>query len=153
MDEYLTKPFHAEELIKRLNNLLQIRAIVAKNNLAGFEAGEVGEQMSERDRAFTKNLQQVLAQEYANSAFSRTEMASKLAVSERQLQRKTTALFHQSPSALLRIYRLHQAQALLKQGNRVGEVADACGFTSHSQFSQHYRKQFGTSPKTHQVHQ
>jgi AraC-like DNA-binding protein len=73
-----------------------------------------------------------------------------MAVSDRQLQRKTKALIDQNPMDLLREFRLNKAKELLMDGYQVSQVSDHCGFNSLSYFSQCFKAQFGMSPKKYQ---
>ena len=78
-------------------------------------------------------------------------MASDMAVSERQLQRKLKALIDKNPMDLLREYRLSKAANMLKDGYQVGITSDECGFNSVAYFSQCFKAQFGLSPKVYQT--
>ena len=77
-------------------------------------------------------------------------MAAEMGVSERQLQRKLKALIGHTPSDYLRAYRLQQSLEQLREGNSIGEVAKAVGFTSQSYFTTCFKAQFGTTPKQFQ---
>ena len=87
---------------------------------------------------------------YTEPNFLRPQMASMMAVSERQLQRKMKALVDQNPLDLLREYRLEKAAVSLKDGNQVSITADNCGFNSVTYFSKCFKKRYGVSPKVYQ---
>jgi AraC-like DNA-binding protein len=77
-------------------------------------------------------------------------MASAMAISERQLQRKLKALIDRKPMALFREYRINQAAVMLRDGYQVGIASDNCGFNTFSHFSKCFKAQFGMTPKIYQ---
>jgi transcriptional regulator GlxA family with amidase domain len=102
--------------------------------------------MARRDREFMARLEETLDRGFADAAFSVDEMAAGVFMGVRQLQRKLKALTGQTPSTLLRAYRLRRARDLLRTGMAVGQVADAVGFSSPAYFSTCFKAQFGTTP-------
>ena len=52
-----------------------------------------------------------------------------------------------SPLQFIKSLRLNDAARLITQGNSVGAAARAVGYTSSSQFSREFRRQFGRSPR------
>ncbi len=95
---------------------------------------------------FIDNLNRVLAQSYAISTLSISQMAARMRISERQLQRRVKALTGLSPKQYLRRYRLEQSLVYLRDGVPVGEVAKAAGFSSHAYFTSCFKAEFGTTP-------
>ncbi|HHL31524.1 MAG TPA: AraC family transcriptional regulator [Oceanospirillales bacterium] len=77
-------------------------------------------------------------------------MASDMAVSVKQLQRKLKALIDKNPMDLLRDFRLKQAASFLKSGHQVTIASDKCGFSSVSYFSQCFKAKYGMTPKKYQ---
>ena len=92
----------------------------------------------------------VIEKNYSNPQILRPQLASLMAVSDRQLQRKTKALVDKNPLDLLREYRLRQAAKLLKDGYQVSQTGDMCGFNSVSYFSKCFNQQYGMNPKEYQ---
>lgn len=152
VDAYLTKPFDAHELIIQIENILAIRNILKKNAgklvLSGKTATNIG--LPKKDQDFINQVNALISKNYKNENFNRTKMASGLAVSERQLNRKLKALIDCNPMDLLREFRLKKAAEILKDGYQVSFVADECGFTTLSYFSKCFKAQFGLSPKAYQ---
>jgi AraC-like DNA-binding protein len=70
-----------------------------------------------------------------------------MAISERQLNRKLSALVDYNFNELLRRFRLERARELIKSGKRIGDVCFEVGFTSPSYFSRCFKAEFGSSPK------
>jgi transcriptional regulator GlxA family with amidase domain len=79
---------------------------------------------------------------------SREQLAERVGLSNRQLERLFRKYLHTTPSRYTMDHRLKRARALLRDTSlSIIEVAVACGFTSHSHFSKSYRQRFGTTPR------
>lgn len=153
IDAYLTKPFDAQELLLQLSNILVIRNILKSKASKNIKAGsklteETG--LAKIDQEFINKLNNVIAKNYQNPNLQRPQIASAMAVSTKQLQRKLKALIDKNPMDLLREYRLMKAAEFLKDGYQVSIISDECGFNSLSHFSQCFKAQYGLSPKQYQ---
>ena len=145
-DDYLTKPFHIDELRLRVYNLLlrqeRLRHWVRQSLT---QVREPSAAPSPPD-PFVAQVYNVLDSVLDQSDFSVDQLADALAVSVRTLHRKLSALTGMSANELLRSYRLRQAARLLAQGQPVSEVAYRVGFETLSYFSKCFKEQFGQSP-------
>ena len=146
-DEYLAKPFSEQELLLRVRNLMDLRALLQRRYARDlrFERS-LPEGLGERDRAFLAKLGHLLDARHRDPTLELHSMASALAVSERQLQRKLKALTGLTPGECLRDYRLQRALERLVDGARTGEVAAESGFVSLTHFSACFRARFGYPP-------
>ncbi|MCF6300254.1 MAG: response regulator [Proteobacteria bacterium] len=153
VDVYLTKPFDTQELLMQLENILIIRNILKKKAGQMIKTGKTDSNVGlpKKDREFVEKLNQLIIKKYKDGSYFRAQMASDMAVSERQLQRKLKALIDKNPMDLLREYRLSQAAIMLKDGYQVGISSDECGFNALSHFSKCFKSQFGMSPKAYQT--
>ncbi len=153
VDVYLTKPFDVQELLLQLENILVIRNILKKK--AGKTFDERGNSnridMPLKDKQFVDKLNKLIINKYKNPNYLRPQMASDMAISERQLQRKLKALIDINPMDLLREFRLKQSATMLKDGYQVGITSDECGFSSVTYFSQCFKANYGMSPKVYQT--
>ena len=152
IDVYLTKPFDADELLIQLDNVLVIRQILKKKARAAIQDGamSMNSGLPEKDKKFIDKFFEVLANKYEDPNLLRPHLASLMAVSDRQLQRKLKALIDKNPLDLLREYRLTKASEILKNGYQVNITADRCGFNSVTYFAKCFKAQYGMSPKTYQ---
>lgn len=144
--DYLTKPFDAAELLLKIRNVVQTRYRVVLTNGGRLPVDRLKNALPEREIKFLTALERNLASQFANALLDTTLLASNLAMSERQLQRKLKALLNQTPAEYIREYRLHRAKDLLLKGKSVSLVADLVGFTSSSHFSRSFKSTFQQSP-------
>ena len=152
VDVYVTKPFDANELTVQLENILVIRNILKQKAGSQISEGKNSSNLDlpELDQKFVEKLNKVIKNNFHNASYLRPQMASDMAVSIKQLQRKLKALIDKNPMDLLRDYRLSQAAIQLKSGYQVSIISDNCGFNSVSYFSQCFKAQYGLSPKKYQ---
>lgn len=152
-DDYIAKPFNADELRYRLRNLIelnQLRAERARQQLLAGDApaAQAGEMPgpSKRDRAFLDRLGRVLVQHFADAEFHPNDLADAMHMSHRQLQRKLKALFDIAPATYLRDFRLQRAKQQLEMGHSVTDAALASGFSSPGYFARCFSARYGTRP-------
>ena len=85
---------------------------------------------------------------YVEEALTREEIAARVGLSRRQLERLFRRYLNTSPARYYLRLRLERARLLLTQTTMpVTEIAFACGFTSASHFSKCYRDMFGRTPR------
>ena len=151
--DYLTKPFDAEELIIKIDNQLKTRKKLQQkyeNQWQGFTQENSDEPVKSIENSFLLELNQIFERCYIDTKFSMNHLASELAMSERQLQRKVKALVDVSPLELLKRFRLEKAKVELKKSVQIGLVAQSCGFSSQTYFGRCFKEQFGITPKIYQ---
>ncbi|MFN8302071.1 MAG: two-component regulator propeller domain-containing protein [Saprospiraceae bacterium] len=149
-DDYLGKPFNADELQARMHNLVAIRRRLLER-FAGGSSPDTEQQQtdgwSDPDREFLRRFTHVIEQYLDNEAMGVEEFAGKMYVSRVQLHRKMKALTGKPASDFIRDYRLDRAMTLLRnrEGN-VAEVAARVGFVNEKYFSVVFKEKFGRSP-------
>lgn len=88
-----------------------------------------------------------IIEQHIESPLSSSELALRLGVSTRQLERMFERYMNTSPKRYIMDLRLHRARNLIVQSDQaLTEIAMACGFTSTSHFSKVYRDHFGNTP-------
>lgn len=144
-DDYLIKPFDAEELKVRLQNLLDQRKKLHnyfKKVLHTFTTTEVN--VDSMDALFVKNLKTTIENNMHREQYGVTELATDLTLSRSQLHRKVTGLLGYSPNEVIRNMRLEKARMLIhKKAGTIAEIAYNCGFNSPAYFSKCYKDYFG----------
>ncbi len=147
-DHYLSKPFHQEELLVTLENLLeQRRKLQIKYQQKAFAS--VAEKVSEKniEDDFLIKVREIVEANYMEENFGLAELCQKMGMSRSQLFRKMKALTDIGPSDLIRKHRLKKAKSLLESGSvNVAEATWKVGFKDPSYFSKMYQEEFGVSP-------
>jgi AraC-like DNA-binding protein len=103
-----------------------------------------------RDQDFLRLLDHIIKQQYSNRNLDVHELSARMAISERQLQRKSKSLLGSTPSEYLRSFRLRKSLLLLNKGITIGEAARIVGFSSQSYFASCFKAQFGCTPTEYQ---
>ena len=146
-NDYIIKPFNTEELILKINNLIETRR-KAQSSLIKVNFNPEQVQLSSMEDAFLNKLNQTLEENYSNDRFGVFELAKELGMSRSQLQRKINALTGKTPNYLIRKYRLEKALHMLKNNTgTVSEIAFHVGFSGHAYFSKCFAEEYGISPK------
>jgi YesN/AraC family two-component response regulator len=154
-DAYITKPFSADVLLARIDNLLKNRMRL-KGLFRSEEEKEVKEvhltevpieESQKKEDTFMIKFREFIERNMSDSDLGVETIGAELGLSRVQLYRKVKALTGQSPVELLRTARLHKARRLLQEsGKSISEVAYEVGFTAPSYFTKCFRDEFGISP-------
>jgi signal transduction histidine kinase/ligand-binding sensor domain-containing protein/CheY-like chemotaxis protein len=155
VDDYLTKPFDADELQLRLNNLLVIRGILRKRFVSEMKNNPLGliqikEELNIKDQSFLEKLEYFIEEGYSDTEFQLPQIAKKLFMGERQLQRKLKAIMDLTFSEYLRSFRLKKAAKLLQEGLPNNLIIEKVGFSSPSYFSSCFKAEYNETPKQFQ---
>ena len=90
-----------------------------------------------------------LMEESIEEPMAQFDLARKVGVSQRQLERLCRRYLGATPARYYAQLRLDRARRMLRQTElAIAEIAIACGFVSLSHFSKVYRRQFGCSPRS-----
>ncbi|MEY3241868.1 MAG: hypothetical protein RIR11_3307 [Bacteroidota bacterium] len=147
-DAYLSKPFHQEELLVILENLLESRRkLQAKyqQNVLLITAPAVTE--PDPEDSFLQKVRAVVEKNLSDADFEMPQLERALAMSRSQIFRKIKALTGKSPSLFIRSIRLHHGkQMLLNTALTVSEIAYEVGFSSLNYFSDAFFEEFGERP-------
>lgn len=154
-DDYLDKPFDLDNLHHRIDNLIRSRQKLAElyrsQVLQSSKTVQIEhEQQQSPDDKFIARLKEVLQQHYSDGEFSTNELAEKMYLGARQLQRKMKTMMGVSPSDFLKQYRLQRAKELLLQNMQAAQVALEVGFSSPAYFGACFKAEFGQTPVQYQ---
>ena len=141
IDDFLTKPFEATELIARIHNVLRNRETRGVAHPAFAKERSVGEQL-------VRNAETAVNRHLDDSDFGATQLARSLGYGLRSLERRLKEYTGLSPARFIREIRLRAAYRLLEQGHKdnVSEVGLATGFASAAHFSRVFSRRFGVPP-------
>ena len=143
IDDYLTKPFHQEELQIRIENGFQNH-----QNRQTFNV-EIKEEIGKgEDDLFMEKLQSIIEKECERLDFGINDLVHAIGISQSSLYRKIKSLTGLSTNDFIREVKLQKGRALIEQKtfSTVKQVAYAVGFQKTSHFSKLYVERFGVKP-------
>lgn len=151
VDDYILKPFEEDELMIRVENLLnnyreRREALESDGIIAPPKAD-----FSLEDKQWLENIEQLIHQQIDNNQYTITQLAHEIAISERQLRRRLKQLTGLSPSQYLKETRLQYGRRLLEQYRykTVAQTAAAVGFSDTRAFSRNFLQRFGKKPSNY----
>lgn len=148
-DAYLVKPFHPEELLVILNNLIQLRDKLQ----ARYKATAIGEPVTvgshSVEEIFLQKLRAIVAAELNNPELTMQEICRKMGMGHTNLNLKINALTGMPISLFIRKMRLHRAMELLGASElSVSEIAYETGFNDPKYFSRVFAEEYGAPPSS-----
>ncbi|KAA3654383.1 MAG: DNA-binding response regulator [Calditrichaeota bacterium] len=147
VDAYLIKPFSPNELRVRVRKLIEMRRNLRKRFSTATVIKPLEIEATSMDRAFLERVIAVIEASLGDEEFSVETLASEVAMSTSQINRKLNALIGQPASQLIRSTRLQRAADLLTQNaGTVAEIAYRVGFSDQAHFARSFHKQFERSP-------
>ncbi len=151
-DDYMMKPFDAEELQVRTRNLIIQRQRIREHfKKQGFLILS-DEKIVSVDKTFLKKASKVVEKYISDSKFGVEQFSKEMAMSRQQLRRKFISLIGESPSDFIKKYRLTKAAKLIEQNfGNISEIAYEVGFENPAYFASSFKKQFGISPSQYEL--
>ena len=157
-------------MLTRIGNLITGRDKLQKSYLQHFnkdlqknrkvnsfenaaELAQTSEEDITLDRKFLEKLEAITAVVYTDTDLDIIKLSAKMAMSERQLQRKIKALIGITPNNYIKEFRLKRAKVLLKNGSQIGRIALDVGFSSQTYFGRCFKEMFNCTPKQYQQRQ
>ena len=146
-DAYIRKPFQAEELLVRVENLIRSRELLKEK----YHRAVVKEERNDTDDNvnvdFLRHVTDIIYREMKNPDFSSGKLAQELAISVSQLNKKLNAATGYPASTYILQVKLSHAKKILTSHNKtIGEVAAECGVYDVNYFSRVFKKQTGVTP-------
>lgn len=146
-DDYIPKPFQLNELMVRIQNLIESRKRLRKLFSVQISLRPSDIQGQSLDDRFMKKVLEAVEADLSNQLFGVEPLADAVAMSSVQLYRKLKAITGKTPNEVIREIRLERAASMLqKQMGSVAEIAYQVGFNNLSYFSKCFRERFGNTP-------
>lgn len=152
-NDYISKPFHPDYLLLRVQKLLEERERIQEHFSQGSPFEDlVGLAEEGEDRIFIEKLIKLIQDNLNNEKLQSSFLEKELGISTSKLYRKTKELMGFSPGDLIRTMRLrHAAQLLQKSNLTVSEVCFRSGFNNRSYFHREFKKLYHKTPKDYQL--
>ena len=149
IDDYMVKPFNADELRIRAYNLLSNSA--ARDKFNEEQAAVAGDADNGQEaEAFRDKIKTYVLSRIKDMNITVTDLAYEFSVSERQLQRMSKSITGCTPAQLIKEVRLQKAyELLLDDSSKIYKVDDLCkrvGYDSASYFARQFYERFGKRP-------
>ena len=146
-DEYLTKPFDAEELELRIHNILANRQKwIERFQQNGMTIPERPQPLSMEEK-FLKSVEKIVQEHKQDENFGVEQLGRALRLDRTQLFRKLKAITGENPSHFIRVIRLQSAYEMLQnQQATISEIAFEVGFSNPSYFNRTFKAHFGKTP-------
>ena len=146
-DAYVTKPFDANLLILRVNNILRSR----KKLIEKFKKESILQPSeltaTSTDELFLQKAIDLIEQNMSTAEFSINEFIQEMGMSRSVLYRKLKALTDQSITEFIRTIKLKRAgQLILKSQLSISEIAFDLGFNDLKHFRKSFQKLFNELP-------
>nr|WP_255723993.1 ATP-binding protein [Terrimonas ginsenosidimutans] len=145
-DDYITKPFHLEELRLRVTNLLQLQQKQRIYLQATLINASPEKELPVITDPFLSQLYQEMDTKLDDPELGVDYLCKAMGMSRSTLNRKLKSLLDLSTNQLIRRYRLQKAAAFLSGGMDIASVAYKVGFSTPSYFSQSFKEQYGMTP-------
>lgn len=147
-DDYITKPFDAEILISRCNNLIAGRKLLQKvfSQQPDIELTQLA--TNSLDKSLIEKAIEIVEKHLDNVDFGVNDFCKEMGVSRTNLFSKIKALTNQTPNAFITTIRLKKAAHLLK--NRldlnISEISVITGFNTSHYFSKCFKDTYEKTP-------
>lgn len=144
-DAYLVKPFKRDELLVRIEKLIEIR-----ETLRQTYAGTPLETEQAPENPFLEQVRQIIEANLTVANFDVESLHNKLGLSYTQFYRKLKALTNLSAKLYIRNVRLDTAAQLLRSSElNISEVAYEVGFNDPAYFSRAFSERFDMPPSVY----
>lgn len=146
-DSYIEKPFSIYYLKAQIKSMIDNRQRAINRFLFKPLSKLRQENADRQEDEFINKLNRIIEENMHSASFSIREMATEMAVSQSNLQRKIKGVTGLTPNEYVRLIKLKYAATLLaSQKYQINEVAYMVGFNTPSYFSKCFYEQFGMKP-------
>ena len=151
-DICLTLPFNveylkavAEQLLKRNRSLKDYY----KSSISAFELSD-GRMLHQDDKEFIDRMLRIINDNISNTEISTRFIADQMGVSIRNLYRRLEGILNQTPTHIIKEYRLSKAEQLLTTTKlSIDEIIYKAGFVNRGTFFKCFAAKYGCTPKVY----
>lgn len=146
-DAYIEKPFSKEHLKAQITSLLANRQMMREYfaNSPMVHIRSIAH--TKADEHFLEQLYETISKAILDTELDVDKLSKLMLMSRVTLYRKIKAISNLSPNELINIIRLKKAAELLAEGSyKIYEVGTIVGYSSQSNFTRSFLKQFSMTP-------
>lgn len=146
-DAYLAKPFNKQELVVRLEKMLELRQRLQERYRSMDATKPANDLAVQQEDEFIQKVRQAVEANLDDEDFGIVQLCRVVHLSRAQVHNKIKALTGFSTSIFIRNIRLHKAKQLLLQSDlNISQVAYEVGFHDPKYFSKTFLEAFGSLP-------
>lgn len=151
-DVCLTLPFNVEylkvvteQLLKRTQSL----KCYYSSAISTYELSD-GKMLHQGDKEFIDSMMQIISDNISNTEISTRFIADRMGVSVRNLYRRLEGILNQTPTHIIKEYRLMRAEQLLTTTKlSIDEIIYKAGFVNRGTFFKCFAAKYGCTPKAY----
>ncbi|MGO4906294.1 response regulator [Flavobacterium sp. W20_MBD1_R3] len=144
VNDFIIKPFKVNELIYKINNLLDLKRSIEKK-CSPDPFSKITIKLSQKD--FIISINEILVKNI-KSKIDINDLSHQLFISKSTLDKKVRKLTNKNTSQYIREFRLDYAARLIHLGERnIQYIVNETGFSSFSYFSTSFKSYFNTTPR------
>ena len=149
-DDYIEKPFDAELLLSRCNNLINNRILI-QEKFTGQSVAESCKVMATNimDQKFMDKAAKTVGDHLYTTGFSTDDFAREMGVSRTKLFTKLKEITGETPADFIQSLRLNAAAKMLRENFdlNISEISDRLGFSSPKHFRKCFKEKFQQTPQ------
>ncbi|WP_461533163.1 hybrid sensor histidine kinase/response regulator transcription factor [Sinomicrobium sp.] len=146
-DAYVTKPFNARILQKRIDNLITTRANLIRKFRNDITLEPKNLKITSTDEAFLQKAISTIEKGYTDQNFNATTFVAEMNMSRTVIYTKIKALTGQNISTFIRTIRLKKAALLIAQSQmNISQIAYEVGFNDLKYFRKCFKELFKVNP-------
>lgn len=148
-DDYITKPFNAQLLIARCNNLIRNRVLL-KNQFVKKPIEDIDlVAINPLDKELLEKVVVIIEQNLDDEKFDVNVLCREIGLGRTSLYSKFKSLTGMTPNTFILNYKLKLAAAMLKNDDhlQIADIAFRLGFGSPVYFSRCFKTQYNMSPQ------
>jgi YesN/AraC family two-component response regulator len=143
-DDFITKPFVAQEIILKCRNNIDNRKQVIQSYL---NKSQIEETYTSRDQKFITELKVFIDKNISNESLSLKDLGNAFPMSTSSIQKHVKRIIGKSIFQFILETRLNKAKEILdNKALNVTEVIAACGFKNHNYFTKKFKEHFDMLP-------
>lgn len=151
-DDYIGKPFDANELKAKIKNLLRQRThlhkLFSENPL--LYSKEI--KCTQLDAQFLDQARKILEKHFSDGDFSVEKFCSELASNRTSINNKLKALSNQTTASYIKNFRLEKAVKLLIETNlSIFDISISTGFKNSQVFNKSFKNKFSVTPSEYRL--